>query len=599
MKALGLSFDFHDASAALAVEGVLVGTSAEERFTLQKHDSSFPAHAAMATLAHARLATADLDAIAFYEQPHEKFTRVLHSGFECFPRGSMFFARSMKKWLGNTLWTRNLIAEELKVSPKKVVYMPHHDSHVAQAFVESPFDAAAVLVVDGVGEWACTTLATASRTDGINVLEQYEYPQSVGLVYAAFTAFLGFKPNSGESSTMALAAFGRPRYHEEVARVFRCQSDGSYEVSPEYFDFLAEDGRLFKPAFTHLFGKPRSVQSKYPFDALKDVQENIPEEDQKYADIAASLQAVLTNVLLGLCERLLRLSGHENLCFAGGVAMNCLANSEIVKHSGFRHFFIPADPGDGGASVGAAALASGFGRLNPRATPYLGPNCNADAVYAFLDPQYLQALCAENRLAGVPAPEGISVERLEEDCLPDTVAQALSKGQIVGWVQGQMESGPRALGNRSLLVDPANVAAVRRLSRTVKSHTHYRPYALSIAGEAAERVLDCAYTSEPVLRWMQTIWPVRPEFRERLRAGLHVDGTTRPQLCWRDDNPRYWALLQAFAKHSGLPVVLNTSFNERSMPMVSSATVALMTFLRTGIDILVLDNIVLRKAGTH
>ena len=596
MKTLGLSFDFHDASAALMVEGVLIGTSAEERFTLQKHDPSFPKHAATTILAHARLSAAELDMIAFYEQPHEKFTRVLHSGFERFPRGSMSFARSMKKWLGKTLWTRNLIAEELKVSPKKVVYVPHHDSHIAQAFMESPFEAAAVLVVDGIGEWACTTLATASRTGGIKVLEQYEYPQSVGLVYAAFTAFLGFKPNSGESSTMALAAFGKPCYYEEISRVLRCQPDGSYEVSPEYFDFLAESERLFKPAFTRLFGEPRSIQAKYPFDALKDVQEGVSEEDQKYADIAASLQVVLIEVLLGLCKRLSRLSNHENLCFAGGVAMNCLANSEMIKRSGFCHFFIPSDPGDGGASVGAAALASGFGCPNPRATAYLGPDCNTSAVSAFLDPQYLQTLCMENRLANVSAPNSISIERLEDDHLFDVVAAALWEGQIVGWVQGRLESGPRALGNRSLLVDPANVDTVRRLSRTVKSHTHYRPYALSIAGEAAERVIDCAYINEPVMRWMQTIWPVRPEVRTRLRAGMHVDGSTRPQLCWYDDNPRYWALLQAFAKYSGLPAVLNTSFNERSMPMISSATVALMTFLRTGIDILVLDNVVLRKA---
>jgi carbamoyltransferase len=597
MNALGLSFDFHDASAALVADRSLVATSAEERFTLQKHDSSFPIHAANSTLRSARVRAADLDVVAFYEQPHEKFTRVLHSGFERFPRGSGLFARSMKKWLGNTLWTRNVIAEELGIGPKKVVYVPHHESHVAQAFVESPFDSAAVLVVDGVGEWACSSLATASRDGGVRLLEQYEYPQSIGLVYAAFTAFLGFKPNSGESSTMALAAFGTPRYAEEVGKVLRTLSDGSYEVDPDYFDFLAEDGRLFKPAFTALFGPPRAIQLKYPFDALKDEQAGVTEADQKYADIAASLQAVLTQVLLGLCDRLRRLSGEDNLCLAGGVAMNCLANTEIVRRSGFKHFFIPADPGDGGASVGAAAMVAGLGRPNPRATPYLGPDCQSADVSPFLLSSYLQELCAENRMEGVPSPEGMEIERYDDDRLIDVVSELLEEGCIVGWVQGRLESGPRALGNRSLLVDPANVEAVRRLSRTVKSHTHYRPYALSIAGEAAERVIDCAYTGEPVLRWMQTIWPVRSEVRQQLRAGVHVDGTTRPQLCWRDDNPRYWALLQAFGRRRGLPVLLNTSFNERSMPMVGSATVALMTFLRTGIDVLVLDNVVLRKRG--
>lgn len=599
MKALGLSFDFHDASAALVAEHSLIATSAEERYTLQKHDSSFPVHAANATLDSGRLRAGDLDAVVFYEQPHEKFTRVLQSGFERFPRGSGLFARSMKKWLGNTLWTRNVIAEELGISPRKVVYVPHHDSHVAQAFVESPFESSAVLVVDGVGEWACTSLASASRSGGVRHIEQYEYPQSIGLVYAAFTAFLGFKPNSGESSTMALAAFGTPRYRDEVCKVLRTLGDGSYEVDPDYFDFLAEDGRLFRPAFIGLFGEPRSIQQPYPFDALKDEQEGVTEADRKYADIAASLQAVLTEVLLGLCDRLRRLTGEKNLCIAGGVAMNCLANSEIVKRSGFEHFFIPADPGDGGASVGAAALVGGLGRPNPRATPYLGPDCHAAAVAPFLLPDYLQALCAENRIEGVAGAEGIEIERCSEDRLFDVVSDLLADGAIVGWVQGRLEAGPRALGNRSLLVDPSNIDAVRRLSRTVKSHTHYRPYALSIAGESAQRVIDCPCTDEPVLRWMQTIWPVRPEVRAQLRAGVHVDGTTRPQLCWRDDNPRYWALLQAFGRRSGLPVLLNTSFNERSMPMIGSATVALMTFLRTGIDVLVLDNVVLRKRGNR
>lgn len=599
MNCLGLSFDYHDASAALMGDARLLATAAEERFTLQKHDPSFPSHAVEAVLKLGGIRAADLDIVAFYEQPHEKFTRVLHAGFERFPRGNRSFSRSIKKWLGGTLWTRNLIAEKLDLNPKKIVLFSHHDSHVAQAFSESPFDSSAVLIVDGVGEWSCTTLAMASRSCGLRVLAQYEYPQSIGLVYAAFTAFLGFKPNSGESSTMALAAFGTPRFREEVSRVLRRNTDDSYQVAPEYFDFLAEDGRLFKKAFTELFGSPRSVQAKYPFDALMDEQEDVSEDDQRYADIAASLQAVLTDVLLGLCEQLRRLSGESNLCFAGGVALNCLTNSELIKHSGFSHFYIPTDPGDGGASVGAAALASGFKYPNRRATPYLGPDCGSSSLDALLVPQYLHSLVAENRVAGVPVPERFTVQTLDEDRLINFVAQELALGRIVGWVQGRLEAGPRALGNRSLLVDPANIDAVRRLGHTIKSHTHFRPYALSIAGEAAADVIDCEFIDEPVLRWMQTIWPVRREVRSRVRAGVHVDGTTRPQLCWREDNPLYWQLLHAFGRMRGLPVLLNTSFNERSMPIVGTATAALMTFLRTGIDILVVDRIVLRKHMPH
>jgi carbamoyltransferase len=461
VNALGLSFGFHDASAALVRHGELLGTSAEERFTLQKHDPSFPSHATASVLSQARQDVSEVDAIAFYERPDEKFTRVLRSGFDRFPRGSSTFARSMKKWLGSTLWTRNLIAEELQVSPKKVLYVPHHESHVAQAFVESPFDRAAVLVVDDVGEWACTTLATASREGGVKIIEQFDHPQSIGLVYAAFTAFLGFKPNSAEASTMALAAFGEPRYREEVARVVRLLPNGRYEIEPEYLDLLAEDDALFRPAFKRLFGEPRSSQLKYPFDALKDVQEGISEADQKYADIACSLQFVLSDILLGLCERLRLLSSQENLCFAGGLAMNCLVNTDIVRFSKFRHLFIPADPGDGGASVGAAAIVSGMATVNLRASAYLGPDCGAGALSALLEPSYLHTLGTVNRVQGVPEPDKVSVERWEDERLFDVVATALSEGLIVGWVQGRLESGPRALGNRSLLVDPSNVDAVR------------------------------------------------------------------------------------------------------------------------------------------
>jgi carbamoyltransferase len=595
MNTLGLSFDFHDASAALMCGGDLMAASAEERFTLQKHDPCFPAHAAEWVLQHAQQRAGDVDAVAFYERPDEKFSRVLHCAFERFPRGSASFARAMKKWLGSTLWTRNHIAEQLGVSPKKVVCVPHHDSHVAQAFVESPFESAAVLVVDGVGEWASTTLAVASRVGGVKILEQLDYPQSIGLVYAAFTAFLGFKPNSAEASTMALAAFGQPRYVEEVVKVIRPMAGGHYVVDPAYFDFLAEDAQLFRPAFLRLFGEPRDVRRRYPFDALCDEQAGVTELDRRHADIACSLQLVLSEVLLGLCERLRLLSGEDKLCLAGGVAMNCLANTDIVRFSRFRHVFIPPDPGDGGASVGAAALLSGMGRPKARATPYLGPTCDPAAVSALLEPDYLRQLGNVNRIAGVPEVAGISVARMEDGPLVEWVATALAQGQIVGWVQGRLEAGPRALGNRSLLVDPANVEAVRRLSHTIKSHSHFRPYALSIAGEAAERVLDCAFTSEPALRWMQTIWPVRRPYHTLLRGGVHVDGTTRPQLVWREDNPRYWQLLQAFERQSGLPVLLNTSFNERSMPMAGGAPVALMTFLRTGMDVLVIGDTVLRK----
>lgn len=595
MRSLGLSFDFHDASAALVDDSVLLATSAEERFTLQKHDASYPQLAVRNTLTLAGLTAADLDVVAFYERPHEKFTRVLQNAFESYPRGGLAFARSMKKWLGTTLWTRNVIAKKLGVSPDKVQLMPHHLSHVVQAFSQSPYDAAAVLVVDGVGEWACTSLASASRDGKITVHEEYEYPQSIGLVYAAFTAFLGFKPNSGESSTMALAAFGTPRYVEQVSQVLFSNNDGTYTIRAEMLNFLGDDKQLFTGEFRKLFGEPRPVSEKYPYDSLKDEQVGVTARDQHYADIAASLQAVLTDVLLGLCRRLRLYSAEPNLCFAGGVALNCLANSELMRASGFRHFFIPADPGDGGAAVGAAALAGGFSKPTARATPYLGPVTSTESLSGLLASDYLHKLAHENRVSGVDAPESIDVLELDTTAIIQAAIDDLVAGKIVAWVQGRLESGPRALGNRSLLVDPSNLNAVRRMSRTVKSHTNFRPYALSMTAESAPEVLDCQYLSEPVLRWMQTIWPVKAALREKLRAGIHFDGTTRPQICTRDDNPMYWALLTGFRSATGLPALLNTSFNERSMPMIGDAAGAVATFLRTGVDTLAIGNTLLRK----
>jgi carbamoyltransferase len=596
MKALGLSFDFHDASAAVVQDGTLVASAAEERFTLQKHDASYPWHAIESVLKLAQTDCRAIDAVAFYERPHDKFTRVLHSSYSGFPRGSGFFSESMKKWLSKSLWTRNAVAARLEIDPRRITFFPHHHSHVAQAFNSSPFEESAVLIVDGVGEWTTTTLAYANRREGIKVLEQFEYPESLGLVYAAFTAFLGFKPNSAEASTMALAGFGRPLYVEEIRQVLRTNADGTYNVCTDFLNFLSETPDLFTPVFRRVFGEPRSIRSgAYGFDVLKDEQREIALKDQYYADIAASLQVVLTEVLLGLARRLRQRTDVANLCFAGGVALNCLANTEILKRSGFENLFIPSDPGDGGAAAGAAVLAVGMSAPCLRATPYLGALPDLTAIDALLDSSYLRTITS----AGVSSSDEVTIERVHFDELPEVVADKLARGAIVGWVQGRFESGPRALGNRSLLVDPGNVNAVRRMSATVKSHGFYRPYALSIAGEAAGDVLLCDHLNQPVLRWMQTVWPVLTSVRERVRGGIHVDGTTRPQLCWRDDNPLFWQLLMAFGRRSGLPVLVNTSFNERSMPMVASSVEALLTFLRTGIDVLVVEDLVLSKANIH
>ena len=334
---------------------------------------------------------------------------------------------------------------------------------------------------------------------------------------------------------------------------------------------------------------------KNPFDALGEAQLNVDAEDQYHADVAASLQAVLSDVLLGLCRRLRQYTGSENLCIGGGVALNCLANTELVRNSGFTQVFIPTDPGDGGGASGAAFLAAGLPTPNCRSTPFLGSMPNSEHLHSLLQPEYLMHLVGESGLPSQYRPVSISVQTLDESELLRNTVTDLTDGRIVAWMQGRFETGPRALGNRSLLVDPSNLAAVRRMSLGVKHHVSFRPYALSIARQYAEDIIDCPVLDSSILKWMQTIWPVRAEILNKVRGGVHFDGTTRPQVCTEEDNGLYWKLLMQFREVSSVPALLNTSFNERTQPMIAHAPAALATFLRTAIDTLVVDRTIIRK----
>lgn len=597
MRTLGLSFDFHDASIAIVEDGSILSACSEERFSLQKHDASFPSLATSAAFNQLGMHISDMDRIVFYERPHEKFTRILESSFDQYPFGAFDFYRSMKKWLGSSLWKRNLIANELDVSPGKIDYVSHHKSHIAQAFGCSGFKESAVLVVDGVGEWASTTLAVVKDRDSIDSIteiESYDYPNSIGLVYAAFTAFLGFKPNSGESSTMALAGFGKPVYVKQIEKVIRRNNDNTYSCVSEFFDFTSTSAKIFSAKFIELFGEPRNIQKPYAFDALGKAEQS--DSDQRYADIAASLQYVFEDIMLGLCARLRAASGSQNLCLSGGVALNCIANTRIMKESGFEQVFIPSEPGDGGAAMGAAYLGNQFSSAPGMSSAYLGVKAEADSISPFLEVDYLKSIYVETGFNQGFSLADISIEKYsDEQTLLSQTVDDLSNGKIVGWVQGRLEFGPRALGNRSLLVDPANLIALRRLSQSVKKHAVFRPYALSMQAEFANRILECEFDGQNLLRWMQSVWPVKENMQEKLRAGLHIDGTTRPQLCCYQDNPRFWKLLKCFGDSRGIPALVNTSFNERGMPIVATSTQALVTFMRTAIDTLVVDDTVIRK----
>lgn len=603
---LGISAYFHDSSAALVTGGELVA-AAEERFTRMKHDSNFPHYAIQFCLEQAGIEAQDLDAVVFYEEPHLKFTRVLSSTIAGFPRSRPYFVSAVKQWLGGKLWTHNEISAALDVHPDKVRFVPHHESHVVQAFGASPFEEAAVLTMDAVGEWTCTAISRASRQNGITVetLESVPYPHSLGLVYAAFSAFLGFRPNDGEASTMALAAFGQPRYEAEVRKILRIEPDGTYTIQDRLFNFLSSDTELFTEEFIRIFGQPRDYRKPLPFDSLDDHfgSRQATADDQRFADIAASVQRVLEEAVLALADRAYRLTGLDKLCLAGGVALNAVANTRVLEQSRFREVFIPSDPGDGGAAAGAA-LAEYYRQSQGNSrrvswTPFVGKSFDSDGeslrtIIEEVDPEdwseYLMEGCS-----------GITREELEWqelgsfDEVAETVADELAAGRIVGWVQGRFEIGPRALGNRSLLVDPQNLDAVRRLSAKVKSRAAFRPYALSIREEDVAQVFDFDGPIPNCARWMQMVKRARPEVESKVRGALHCDKTSRLQVCSAADNPRFHRLLTAFGARRGLGALLNTSFNDSGYPIVSSPSEALLMFARTDMDTLVAHQLVIRK----
>jgi carbamoyltransferase len=484
--------------------------------------------------------------------------------------------------------------------------VPHHVSHMAQAFLTSPFDRAATLTLDAVGEWTTSAIGLGTSDDGraVRVLESVSYPHSLGLAYAAFTAFLGFRPNSQECNTMALAAFGQPTYLDEVRQVIPECEDGWYCINEACFNFLGEGRELFTSKFIDLFGEPRPPSQKLPFDALQDTDSSKPDQGdcQRYADIAASIQTVLEERVAALCRRAKRLTGCDKLCLAGGVALNAVCNGKIMRERIFDEVFVPPDPGDGGGAVGAA-MHEYFRRCpsdwpQPASSPWLGKSYAPETfeeLLRSLDPgawaQYLQACCRS------VSRDQLEIERIDSpDLLADTVAAELKAGRIVGWFQGRFENGPRALGNRSILADPGNLDTARRLRDRIKGRETFRPFALSVREEDAHRVFESDRNLGLPSRWMQMVAPVRIDLRGPLRAVLHIDGTTRPQIVKESDCPLFHKVLAAFGRVGGIGAVLNTSFNEAGYPIVSAPAEALIVFARTEMDTLVVGPVIARKA---
>lgn len=562
MHILGISCFYHDAAACLLRDGELIAAAQEERFSRVKHDWRFPEHALAYCLREAGIGVADLDLVCFYEKPLLKFERVLETFLAVAPRGFRAFLDTIPSWLKQKLWLPHIMEKQLGYKGK-ILFAEHHQAHAASSFFLSPFAEAALLTIDGVGEWATASYG-AGRENRIDLTHEMRFPHSLGLLYSAFTAYLGFEVNDAEYKVMGMAPYGEPR-HVQLIRdnLVDLRPDGSLRLNMEYFSF--QYGRkMFNRRFEELFGLPARV----PESELR----------QEYLDIAASLQKVSEEVVLAMARHVHAETGMKNLCLAGGVALNSVANGRLLREGPFEGIFIQPAAGDAGAALGAACLAwhHHLGRTDRQPLPdvYLGPRFDDVDVEPVLRQQ-----CPEF---------GFSRERLEEQALIATAARMLADGKVLGWFQGRMEFGPRALGNRSILADPRRPEMKEIVNEKIKFREGFRPFAPAVPLENAATYFDLEGESPYMLFTVPTI-------SDRIPAVTHVDGSARVQTVKREVNPLFHSLLREFGALTGVPVLMNTSFNLRGEPIVCTPGDALATFARSGMDALIVGNFIVRK----
>ena len=588
---LGISCFFHDAAAALLRDGELIAAAEEERFTRKKHDYDFPSQAIQFCLSKGGLTSDELDYVVFFEKPFIKFERILLTSLQTFPRSWKVFQESMTSWLVEKLWIKKLIGEKVGIPPAKILFSEHHLSHAASAFLCSPFDEAAILTVDGVGEWTTASYGVGKGT-AIKLLHEIRFPHSLGLLYSAFTAFLGFEVNEGEYKVMGMAPFGTPRYMDKVYKLIHVEKDGSFELNMDYFSFAYSTHRTFNRKFEQLFGEPRNPQahfftptSGYPmyFGEKPANYDILSKQNQYYADVAASIQAVTEEVLLAMANHVYKETGLRHLCMAGGVALNSVANGRILRETPFEEIYIQPAAGDGGGAIGAALY--GYHMVLGKPRTWVMKHAYWGEEYA---PAEIDAFLRES---------GIKYMRLEDkEKLLDRVVEYLQQGEVIGWFQDRFEWGPRALGNRSILADPRKPEMKDIVNVKIKFREPFRPFAPSVL---VEQAADFFGLPEPArhypARFMLFVVPVSEDKRDRIPAITHVDGTGRLQTVSRDISPTYYRLIEKFGEATGVPVVLNTSFNLRGEPIVNTPSEAFNTFRKSEMDVLVLGNYVIRK----
>jgi len=596
MIILGLSAFYHDSAAAIIRDGEIIAAAQEERFTRKKNDADFPINAVKFCLDAANVNFDDVDYIAFYDKPLLTFDRLLETYLAYAPKGFMSFAKAIPVWVKEKLLQKKLIIDGLNgldrgiITEDDILFGYHHHSHAAAAYYPSPFDDAAIVIMDGVGEWATTSIGTGKGRD-IHLEREVRFPHSLGMLYSAFTYYLGFKVNDGEYKVMGLAPYGEPKYADIIRdKILDTKPDGSFRLDMGYFNY-ATGLTMTNRKFANLFGQPR--------------RESADPMTQFHMDIARSVQVVVEDLVMGVCQEAYRISGSKNLCLAGGVALNCVANGRILREGPFENIWIQPASGDAGSALGVAlavenTMGEGTARTPTRVNghdamqgSYLGPDYTEDQIRTELDAV------------------GATYTLVDDKQLYKDVSETLANDQVVGWFQGKMEFGPRALGNRSILGNPASSAMQKTLNLKIKYRESFRPFAPAVLREDASKYFELDSDSP----YMLIVAPVREEHHTSLdtddknRTGLdrldivrsslpaitHVDYSARVQTVTADSNQRFYDLIQAFKERTGTGVLVNTSFNVRDEPVVCSPLDAYRCFMATEMDVLAIGNFILRK----
>jgi len=568
MKILGISAHYHDSAAALVIDGLPVCAVQEERLSRRKNDAAFPLQAIEWCLEHAGVAPESLDAVVFYERPMLKFDRILTCALRAFPNSWRAFPAAMKNSLGEKVWVRGIISSHLGVPGHKILFTEHHQSHAAAAFLTAPSRRAAILTTDGVGEWATLSIGEGKRIENgnanITLHHEIKFPHSLGMLYSTFTAYLGFPVNEGEYKVMGLAGYGRPTMIDQVRKLIQRTPDGAFKLDLSYFDFHTTAKSSYSSRFVELFGPPRNS-----YDSI-DLESS---DGQRFADCAASVQRVLEDTLIEIARTLRQDTALPDLCLGGGVALNGVANARILAEAGFERVFVPPAPGDAGCALGAALYADRIYFGNPDRDvpdhPFWGPSIDG------------------RELARIAGEDGQPFDQCDDQTVIEQTADDLAHNRIVGWMEGALEFGPRALGHRSILAAPHSAVMRDRINREIKYREEFRPFAPVVPVEVADRYFELPPGGGRLARFMSGVFRVRPEWRSQLAAITHVDGTARLQALERAMAPRLYELLQAYERRSGIPVLLNTSFNLAGEPIVARVVEGYSTFLRSGIDVLV------------